>query len=114
MYAQDSIELLRNAGIKFVQHQAEGIEILKFGRLLMTSGLVLMPGITWISFHGIYDFGYLLKILLNQKLPSTESAFYKYLRIFFKEFYDLKLLTECNQSFKGGLQELSEKYNVVL
>lgn len=112
MYAQDSIELLKNAGIKFMNHQSDGIEVIKFASLLITSGLVLMPGITWISFHSIYDFGYLLKILMNQRLPDTESEFFHYLKLHFKEFYDLKLLTESNNSFKGGLQELGHKYNV--
>ncbi|MEN2496618.1 MAG: CCR4-NOT transcription complex subunit 8 [Marteilia pararefringens] len=112
MYAQDSIELLKNAGIKFAQHQTDGINILKFARLLITSGLVLMPGIKWISFHGIYDFGYLMKILMNQNLPASEKQFYSLLKLFFKEFYDLKLLTDNKQAFKGGLQDLAHKYKV--
>jgi len=112
MYAQDSIELLKNAGINFVQHQTDGIEVMKFARLLITSGLVLLPDVTWISFHSIYDFGYLLKILTNTQLPPTEAQFFEILRLYFSSFYDIKLLIDSNQSFKGGLQELAMKYNI--
>jgi hypothetical protein len=28
-----------------------GIDVLEFGELLMSSGLVLMDNVTWISFH---------------------------------------------------------------
>lgn len=51
MYAQDSIDLLKQCGISFDQHEANGIDVLEFGELLMTSGLVLMDNVTWVSFH---------------------------------------------------------------
>lgn len=36
----------------------------------MTSGLVLMPNVTWLSFHSGYDFGYLIKLLTCSNLPT--------------------------------------------
>ena len=62
MYAQDSIDLLKRSGIDFDRHQQEGVDVLRFGELLMSSGLVLVPEVKWISFHSGYDFGYLLKV----------------------------------------------------
>lgn len=41
MYAQDSIELLKNSGIDFVANEARGIDVHRFGELLMSSGIVL-------------------------------------------------------------------------
>lgn len=41
MYAQDSIELLKNSGIDFACNEARGIDVLQFGELLMSSGIVL-------------------------------------------------------------------------
>ena len=38
MYAQDSIDLLRRAGIDFTKHEEKGIDVLHFGELLMSSG----------------------------------------------------------------------------
>ena len=51
-------------------HERRGIDLQHFGELLMTSGLVLMPNVTWLSFHSGYDFGYLLKLLTCDNLPQ--------------------------------------------
>ena len=51
MYAQDSIDLLTNAGIQFNKHDEGGIEVCDFAELLMTSGIVLTDNIKWLSFH---------------------------------------------------------------
>lgn len=50
MYAQDSIDMLTEAGIQFKRHEEDGIEAADFAELLMTSGLILCEGITWIAF----------------------------------------------------------------
>ena len=51
MYAQDSIELLKNSGIDFVSNEARGIDVHQFGAHLMTSGIVLNDEVTPNSFH---------------------------------------------------------------
>jgi CCR4-NOT transcription complex subunit 7/8 len=38
MYAQDSIEVLKKAGIDFARHETEGIDVQYFGELMITSG----------------------------------------------------------------------------
>lgn len=40
----------------------------------MTSGLVLLPNVTWLSFHSGYDFGYLIKLLTSTNLPAQVCA----------------------------------------
>lgn len=51
MYAQDSIDLLQNSGLQFVRHQDEGIDPVVFAELLMTSGVVIMEDVRFLSFH---------------------------------------------------------------
>ncbi len=41
MYAQDSIELLKQSGINFAQNEARGVDVQRFGEVLMSSGIVL-------------------------------------------------------------------------
>jgi len=41
MYAQDSIELLKHSGIDFRANEERGIDVQRFGELLMVSGVVL-------------------------------------------------------------------------
>ena len=109
MYAQDSIELLQNSGLQFKKHEEEGIDPLEFAELLMTSGIVLMENVKWLSFHSGYDFGYLLKILTNHHLPQEESEFFELLRIYFPVIYDVKYLMKSCKNLKGGLQEVADQ-----
>lgn len=51
MYAQDSIDLLTNSGIQFKKHEDDGIDVMDFAELLMTSGIILTDNIKWLSFH---------------------------------------------------------------
>ncbi|KAF3424797.1 hypothetical protein E2986_01909 [Frieseomelitta varia] len=121
MYAQDSIDMLQNSGIQFKKHEEEGIDPLDFAELLMTSGIVLVDDIKWLSFHSGYDFGYLLKLLTDQNLPQEESEFFELLRIYFPTIYDVKvcivqtfvmyLMKSC-KNLKGGLQEVAEQLEI--
>lgn len=92
MYAQESIVLLQKAGLDFDMHEKNGIDPLEFGALLMSSGLVLLDDVYWISFHSGYDFGYLMKIMLCKPLPDDEAEFRHLLGIFFPAIYDIKYL----------------------
>jgi len=112
MYAQESIDLLKASGISFTVHEQRGIDVAYFGELLITSGLVLLDTISWISFHSGYDFGYLLKILTAQALPAEESRFFELLKIYFPCIYDIKYLVSSIDGIHGGLQKLAEEFEV--
>lgn len=51
MYAPESIELLTKSGINFKRHEEYGIDVEHFGELLISSGLVLLDDVQWVSFH---------------------------------------------------------------
>jgi CCR4-NOT transcription complex subunit 7/8 len=110
MYAQDSIELLTNSGIDFAEHERSGISPMDFGELLTSSGLVLNDDIKWISFHGGYDFGYLMKVLTAAPLPTDERKFFHILELYFPELYDMKHLMRSTENLYGGLNKLAEVY----
>ena len=50
MYAQDSIDMLTQAGIRFKRHEEDGINPQHFAELIISSGLILCEEITWITF----------------------------------------------------------------
>ena len=54
MYAQDSIDMLHEAGIHFKRHEEDGIDVFDFAELLISSGLVLNESVTWIAFARYY------------------------------------------------------------
>uniref|UniRef100_A0A3B3HC07 poly(A)-specific ribonuclease n=1 Tax=Oryzias latipes TaxID=8090 RepID=A0A3B3HC07_ORYLA len=100
MYSQDSIDLLQNSGLQFKKHEEEGIDTLYFAELLMTSGLVLCENVKWLSFHSGYDFGYLVKLLTDARLPEEEHEFFQILNLFFPAIYDVKYLMKSCKSLK--------------
>ncbi|KAF8820454.1 ccr4-associated factor family protein [Cardiosporidium cionae] len=116
MYAQDSIDFLKQSGIDFDQQQKKGISLQDFGELIMSSGLVMNEDVKWISFHGCYDFGYLLKLLTCAPLPLSEAQFFELLHDFFPALYDIKFLLKNvrNLNINGGqsLQKIADHLNV--
>jgi CCR4-NOT transcription complex subunit 7/8 len=113
MYAQDSIDLLKDAGIDFERHENEGIDVQYFGEVMITSGLVLVPEVKWVSFHGGYDFAYLLKLLTCSALPATEGEFFELLKLYFPNIYDIKYMANGIDGLHGGLQKIAEDLNCV-
>ncbi|KAF9005438.1 ribonuclease H-like domain-containing protein [Cyathus striatus] len=112
MYAPESIELLQKSGIDFQRHDEFGIQPNDFAELMITSGMVLTPDTKWISFHSGYDFGYFVKLLTAESLPTTEDDFFALLRIWFPTVYDIKFLMRCKM-LKGGLQDVADDLGVL-
>lgn len=70
IYAQDSIELLKQSGIDFARNEARGIDVQKFGELLMSSGIVLNEE---VSLHPSYALTSTC-LLLTQGVPACPAA----------------------------------------
>lgn len=112
MYSKESIDLLTTAQIDFKNHLENGIDPKEFGCLLFTSGLVTSENIVWVSFHSAYDFAYLIKILTGNLMQKREEDFYKFMKVLFPVFYDLKYLIKSTDHLRKGLQEISNDLGV--
>ncbi len=112
-YAQNSLNLLINCGIDFNKLKKKGIKHKDFAEYLMISGLVLNPDIHWVSFHGSYDFGYLLHLLINAPLPENENDFTNELTVFFPNHYDIRILVQGNEKLQGGLNKLAQYLDIL-
>lgn len=112
MYAPESIDLLQGSGLNFKQHEDHGIDIEYFGEMLVSSGLVLLPDVRWISFHSGYDFGYILKTVSLVGLPVGEDEFFDLLRIWFPCVYDIKYIMRSCKSLRGGLNDVAKDLGV--
>ncbi|CAL1712732.1 unnamed protein product [Somion occarium] len=113
MYAPESIELLQKSGIDLQRHEELGIEPNDFAELMITSGLVLLDETKWISFHSGYDFGYFVKLLTAESLPTTEEMFFERLRTWFPTIYDIKFMMRACKVLKGGLQDVADDLGVM-
>lgn len=110
--AFDSVQLLRQSGIDFVKNNEKGVDATRFGELLMSSGIVLNDGMSWITFHSGYDFGYLLKLLTCKKLPETRAGFFTLINVYFPVLYDIKHLMKFSNSLHGGLNKVAQLLGV--
>ena len=110
LYAQDSIDLLTASGINFEKFETDGVDIMTFAQHFTSSGLVLSPDISWLSFHSGYDFCYIVKTLIGEDLPDSEDEFFELVHRFFPNLYDIKyILKKCDKiSHEIGLDALSE------
>ncbi|CAA7407289.1 unnamed protein product [Spirodela intermedia] len=112
VFANDSIELLRQSGIDFKKNIEKGVDAQRFGELLMSSGVVLNDAVHWVTFHSGYDFGYLLKLLTCHNLPETQAGFFELINLYFPTLYDIKHLMKFCNSLHGGLNKLAELLEV--
>ena len=112
LYKSDSINLLEESGIDFDNLKLRGIKQDKFAEYLTISNLVLNSEVYWISFQGSYDFGYLLKLLINTDLPEREEDFISLLNTYFINYYDIRMFIKGNDSFYRGLNNLAEQLEV--
>ena len=85
-----SIQLLQSCGIEFTKLKYHGISPQFFAEKVTQSGLVLNDKIHWICFHGCYDFAYFMKVMTNEMIPTNREHFYRLMKIFFPQVYDLK------------------------
>lgn len=60
-----------------------------------------------------YDFGYFVKLLTAESLPTTEEMFFERLRTWFPTIYDIKFMMRACKVLKGGLQDVADDLGVV-
>ncbi|GLJ13820.1 hypothetical protein SUGI_0220660 [Cryptomeria japonica] len=108
----ESISLLTQSGIDFKKNNAIGIDAKGFARMLTLSGIFFNENVHWIAFHGVYDFGYMLKLLTCSPLPPSGDQFFELMKFYFPSIYDVKYLIKYCDGLYGGLNRLAELLNV--
>lgn len=67
----------------------------------------------WVVFHGSSDFAYLLRLVVGEELPQTIDDFYKTMKTYFPNIYDLKYIIKDIPGLKDvGLAKLSYEIGV--
>ena len=126
-FSKDSIKVLKDAGINFellevinltnikisFKYKEKGIDPMEFGSELTTSNITLNEEVTWVTFHGQYDFSYLIKVLFGDPLPNNPEEFLKILRVYFPVKFDLKIIIHEFEEIKHySLQKLGNDLSI--
>lgn len=107
----DSVCLLFKQGIDFHALRCRGLDSRRFAELLASSGLLgAAAGVIWVTFHGAYDFGYVVKALLGgRRLPPRMADFLGVVRDYFGPLvFDVKHVMRHCQGMHGGLEKAAE------
>ncbi|KAE8721714.1 putative CCR4-associated factor 1-like protein 7 [Hibiscus syriacus] len=112
VHHEHSIKLLSESGIDFKKNKEKGVSARDFGELLMSSGVVLNGEVHWVTFHGGYDIGYLLKLLTGMNLPRNKEGFFGLVRVFFPNLYDIKHMIRFTNGLYGSLKRVAEQLRI--
>lgn len=99
-YQYSAIEMLKEAGIDFKTLESNGIQYHEFFRLFKSSGLLKNPELLWITFFGIFDYGYLLKYVHDGEFPSDASEFPALFQSYFPCSFDVKYFPDKIEKLK--------------
>lgn len=100
-HSETSLKLLQRKGIEFDKMQHQGVEADLFS-ILLQQLLNSCQEIRWITFHGLYDVAYLLKLLTGAPLPDTLQGFLILARSFLGRCYDIKFIARFCDGLLGG------------
>lgn len=103
LYVCESVKFLQNNGIDFDRNREEGINVSMFAKML-ANVLSRHRDLCWVTFHGLYDLAYTLKLVTKENLPSSLVKFTKLLGIVFSKVVDVKFMAKfCEGLYGGGL-----------
>ncbi|XLT00109.1 hypothetical protein HN51_049460 [Arachis hypogaea] len=90
-----------------------GVSSVHFAKLAAASGLLFNKALTWVTFHGAYDIGYLVKILTWGVLPKSLEEFLVLVKeLFGGNAYDVKHVMRFCNGLYGGLEKVVDTLHV--
>lgn len=113
MSSKDGLQLLLQSQVNLAMMEVEGIDAFAFAELLVSSGLVLAPDVHWITYHSGYDLGYLMSLMMNDRLPTEESQFLRRVALYFPAVWDIKYIVRAlNLSNKATLAGVADDLQI--
>ena len=105
LHTDASVEFLMAAGIDFQRHAKEGIDGRLLGAAFQESKLLSS---SWVTFQGLYDLAYLVKLLSPGPLPDTSDDFQSLVRASCASHHELRDFLP-----PGSLASLMQRHGVM-
>lgn len=113
-HVESSIELLRDSGMDFDRNQRDGVDGSAFTFLFWQRLIMPCYGkIKWVTFHGLYDLGYLIRLVTGLALPNTLPGFLSLVHKTLGRVYDVKHIAKLyGLGERIGLVKMAEVLGV--
>ncbi|CAN6716516.1 unnamed protein product [Malus baccata var. baccata] len=110
-HVPESIALLKTNGLDLEKFGKFGIDSDIFVEGFVEILRVHRGRLVWVSFHGLYDSAYVMKLVTRKTIPSSPTEFAKMAGRLFERVYDLKFMAKyCPGLFGGeiGLERMAK------
>ncbi|CAN0861454.1 Probable CCR4-associated factor 1 homolog 5 [Linum grandiflorum] len=115
VHTKETVTFLKGHGIDFEKHRAYGIKRTQFAVQFCNLMARKTTPLIWVTFHGLYDFAHIIKVLTNAAMPEMPSGFRDLLGNSFEEIVDLKVMAKfCHgiSDMEVGLQKLADLLSI--
>ncbi|KAJ0008320.1 hypothetical protein Pint_30150 [Pistacia integerrima] len=111
-HSEESIDFLRKNGLDIEKIRRDGLSSEVFVPKFMDI-LSRHRNIKWVSFHGLYDFAYVLKLLTDKPMPRTVFEFVEVASMVFGCVFDIKFMAKHCTGLLGGEIGLSRAAKIL-
>ncbi|CAN0873537.1 Putative CCR4-associated factor 1 homolog 8, partial [Linum grandiflorum] len=110
LYYQKSIGFLTTHGIDFQKLKTRGVDRVKFGSMFAALIGRRQTPITWVTFHGVYDYTHIVKAVTFCPVVESSQVFLDVLRRVFDSVVDVKFMANFFKESGSaiGLQKLAD------
>ena len=110
---KEAIKMLKESGIDFDKMVKEGIDLNSFKKALEATTLLNNQRLTWVTFHGGYDFAYLIKVITKKNLPDNSNKFVVLCKQYFPYWFDVKVMLKAFGNLRFiSLKKLANHFNI--
>ncbi|CAN0871577.1 Probable CCR4-associated factor 1 homolog 1 [Linum grandiflorum] len=114
LYCQKSIDFLTTHGIDFQKLKTHGVDRVKFASMFAALIGRRQTPITWVTFHGVYDYTHIVKAVTFRPVAESSQVFLDVLGRVFDSVVDVKFMANFFKETGSeiGLQKLADALGV--
>ncbi|CAL5096493.1 unnamed protein product [Urochloa decumbens] len=95
------VQFLRNSGLKLEEHARRGLPAMELMAMIVELDLLMNKKVTWVTFNGYHDFGFMINLLTKDPLPQDRNEFLLQVGKYFPSSVDCKFLSKYGDCMEG-------------